>query len=72
MHERCRRTIVCDVGMLVAPDVGTIDCLARLQLAACRAGRELRLRNVSRELRELLAFAGLEDVLSVEPGRQPE
>jgi len=72
MHEACRRTIVCDVGTLVAPDLGTIDSLARLQLAARRAGRALRLRNASRELRELLAFAGLDDVLPLEPERQPE
>jgi hypothetical protein len=69
-------TIVCDVGAL-APDARAVDVLARLQLEAKRLGHEIRLRNVSSELRELLAFAGLRDVLRaeagcVEPGREPE
>ena len=64
-------TIVCDVGALV-PDVLTVDTLARLQLTARRAGHEIRLRHASGELRELLAFAGLRDVLRVEAGGQAE
>ncbi len=63
--------IVCDVGAL-CPDAVTIDALARLQLAARRRGLEIRIRNASRELQELLAFFGLADVLRVEPGRQAE
>jgi len=61
--------IVCDVGALASPDAGTIDVLARLQLAARRAGSTIVLRNASIELQELVAFAGLDDVLPVEPGR---
>jgi ABC-type transporter Mla MlaB component len=72
MHAPCRRTIVCDVGALVAPDAGTIDVLARLQLAAHRVGKEIRLRHASSELRELLAFTGLEDALPLELEGQPE
>ena len=53
---------VCDVGG-VAPDAVTIDALARLQLAARRHGCQVRLRRASPELRELLAFMGLRDVL---------
>ena len=64
-------TIVCDVGAL-APDGVAVDTLARLQLAARRVGLELRLRHASRELLELLAFAGLEEVLRVEAGGQAE
>jgi hypothetical protein len=64
-------TIVCDVGA-VAPDAVAIDTLARLQLAARRLGLEIRLRHASSELRELLAFAGLRDVLRVEAGGQAE
>jgi hypothetical protein len=56
----------------MAPTLGIVDVLARLQLAAHRHGCELRLVGASRELRELIAFAGLETVLPVEPGRQPE
>ena len=55
-----------------APDVATVDALARLQLAARRAGRRLRLRQASEELVELITFCGLGEVLGVEPRRQPE
>jgi hypothetical protein len=64
-------TIVCDVGAL-APDALAVDLLARLQLEAKRCGHEIRLRNASHELRELLIFAGLRDVLRVELERQAE
>jgi len=62
--------MVCDLDG-VAADACTIDALARLQLAARRLGLELRLRRVSGELTELIAFAGLGDVL-LEPGREAE
>ena len=47
----------------VAPDAVTIDALARLQLAARRNGCQVRLRQASRELLELVEFMGLRDVL---------
>ena len=53
-------------------DLGTVDALARLQLAARRSGLELRLRHVSDELLELITFVGLGEVLGLEPRRQPE
>jgi ABC-type transporter Mla MlaB component len=53
---------LCDVSGL-EPDAVTIDALARLQLAARRHGCQVRLRRASAELRELLAFMGLADVL---------
>jgi hypothetical protein len=56
--------IVVDVGAL-APDALTIDVLARLQLAARRLGRRVQLRNVSDELRKLIAFVGLAEVLEL-------
>ena len=55
-----------------APDVITVDALARLQLVARRAGRRLRLRKAPDELVELITFCGLGDVLGVEPGGQAE
>ena len=55
-----------------APEVVTVDALARLQLGARRSGVELRLHHASRELLELLAFVGLREVLRLEPGGQPE
>jgi len=61
--------IVCDVGALASPDACAIDMLARLQLAARRAGSTIVLRNASAELQELVSFAGLSDVLAVEPRR---
>ena len=65
------REIVCDVAALPCT-AGAIDQLARLQLAARRTDAEVRLRNLSHELRELLDFAGLGDVLRVEASRQSE
>ena len=47
----------------VAPDAVMIDALARLQLTAQRHGCEIRLRHAPSELRELVAFMGLSDVL---------
>jgi hypothetical protein len=65
------RTIVCDLRG-VAADCVTVDALARLHLAARRAGVELSLRHASAELQDLLAFTGLTGVLGLEPGRQSE
>jgi ABC-type transporter Mla MlaB component len=56
-------TAVCDVAG-VAVDAVTVDALARLQLAARRQNCRIQLRNPSEELRELVAFMGLEDVLA--------
>ncbi len=53
---------LCDVSG-VDPDAVTVDALARLQLAAQRTGCQVRLRNASDELLELVAFMGLSDVL---------
>jgi hypothetical protein len=64
-------TIVCDVGAL-APDAATVDALARLQLTTKRLGYEIRLRNASVDLQDLLDFVGLRDVLCVEAGGQAE
>jgi anti-anti-sigma regulatory factor len=55
-----------------APNATTIDLLARLQLAAQRLGRHILLRGPSDDLRQLIGFAGLDEVLRVEPGREPE
>jgi len=71
--ERSGATVlVCDVAAVTRPDAGTIEALARLQLTARRLGCQMRLRRPSAELAELLALFGLDDVLRVEPVRQPE
>lgn len=59
--------VVCDVGRLAQPDAATVDGLARLRLTARRLGAELLLRNASADLRELLEFAGLCEVVGVCP-----
>jgi hypothetical protein len=56
----------------LAPDAHTIDRIARLQVAARRAGVELSLRDPSDALCDLIAFAGLADALRVEPKRHSE
>jgi len=53
---------VCDVHG-VPPDAVTADALARLQLAAVRRSCQVRLRNASTDLLDLLFFMGLRDVL---------
>jgi hypothetical protein len=53
---------ICDVHG-VAPDAVTADALARLQLAAGRRAGQVRLRNASTDLLDLLLFMGLSDVL---------
>jgi ABC-type transporter Mla MlaB component len=67
-----RRTIACDVGELARPDAGTIDALARLALTTRRLGHEIGLQRASEELAELLALAGLSEVLGGEPRGQTE
>ena len=63
--------IVVDAGALAA-DISTVDALARLQLNARRVGRSIRLRDAPSELEELIDFAGLSEVLRVEPRGQAE
>ena len=53
---------LCDVGGVQA-DAVTVDALARLQLAARRYRCRIHLRRASTQLRELLAFMALSDVL---------
>ena len=64
-------TLVCDVGAL-PPDAAAVEALARLQRAACRVGLEIRLSRASSELRELIVFCGLDDVLRVDTRGQVE
>jgi len=48
----------------VEPDAVTVDALARLQLAACRRGCQVVLRNACEPLLELVELMGLSNVLS--------
>lgn len=68
--------VECDVAAL-APDVVSVDALARLQLEARRHGCRVQLRNVPAELGRLLSFCGLAEACGLlggsrEPQRQPE
>jgi anti-anti-sigma regulatory factor len=66
------RPIVCDLSALGDADVQVIDLLGRLELAARRHGRTLRLRNASPALTGLIAFLGLDSTLRLEPRREAE
>ena len=61
VDSRCS-IAVCDVTALDV-DAVTVDALARLQLAAHRHGCQVRLFGASSQLRDLVAFMGLEDIL---------
>jgi anti-anti-sigma regulatory factor len=62
MPERGAITVAINVAGVRA-NAWTVDALARLQLAARRHGCQIRLRGTSPELRELVVFMGLGDVL---------
>ena len=62
---------ILDVGQS-PPDAVTLDALARLQLVARCHDCHVRLRGASPQLLDLIAFAGLADILPSESGRQPE
>jgi hypothetical protein len=63
---------ILDCACLENCDAGTIDRLARLQLAARRNGFSLELTNVDQALRELIEFCGVAAVLGVESEGQSE
>ena len=69
--------IACDARYIVEPDIGTVDALARLVLAARRLGFGVRLECAAPDLVELIELAGLCDVVGcsrsvVEAGGQAE
>jgi hypothetical protein len=53
------------------PDLGVVDELARLQLAARRVGYSIRLRHACPELAELLVLTGLAEVVGAEANTDP-
>jgi hypothetical protein len=58
MAEERPPPIVCDAAPL-APDLDTVELLARLIVVARRLGAELRIEGASPELQELLRFCGV-------------
>ena len=67
LHESGADAALVDVATVPA-DAVTVDALARLQLAARGKGCRVFLRGASADLRLLVAFMGLEDVLVMTPG----
>ena len=67
-----RTAIILDCSCLRAPDAAEVDRIARLHLGLRRQGFELRLRNPTSSLQELIGFCGLAGVLGVEPGGKAE
>lgn len=59
--------VICDVNAIRLPDLGTIDILARLRLAARRSGWHVMLHGAGSELRALLTLAGLATALPLTP-----
>ena len=55
--------ILCDLAQLTEADMATVDALARIALRARRLGCAISLRDPPSRLCELVAFAGLGDVL---------
>jgi ABC-type transporter Mla MlaB component len=62
LAEQPCEVLRCEVGDIAA-DAVAVDALARLALAARRGDCGLRLGGVSPQLRTLIGFAGLGDVL---------
>ena len=62
----------CDVGHVRRADLATVGALARACLNARRAGSRLRVVNLSPALEEVIAFAGLADVLIGPQGQSEE
>ncbi|MFJ8197686.1 STAS domain-containing protein [Streptomyces sp. NPDC096152] len=59
--------VVCDVGGLGPPGLGVVDLLARLEVAARRAGGRIRLRDPDPALPALLDLVGLRFELEGQP-----
>jgi hypothetical protein len=58
-------------GRIEAPDLRTVNLLARATLAARRAGGQALLAFVSEDLRRLISFVGMDGVLVFAAGFPP-
>jgi hypothetical protein len=74
-----RTLLIVEVPPRTVATLAAVDALARLQLAARRAGLEVRIVPAGTQLRALIRLVGLEEVLvggpgvlSLEPGGQAE
>ncbi|WP_246201589.1 STAS domain-containing protein [Streptomyces alboniger] len=57
--------VICDVSAVTTADLTTVDAIARLHLAARRAGGGIRLRNPAPALLALLGLVGLVELLGL-------
>ena len=64
--------VECDLGDVACAHLGTIGALARACVNVRRRGEYLYVVNASQELQELIAFAGLDEVLLGRYRRQAE
>ncbi len=71
LRGRDRGVVVCDVSAVAAPDLVTVEVLARLRLTARRFGWGLEVRGAGDDLRELAGLLGLAGTL-LQPVGQPE
>lgn len=60
-----RAELICDVGRITSPDLGTVDALARFRLWVEERGLSVHLRHATTRLQELLDLCGLSDALPV-------
>ncbi|MEV0374099.1 STAS domain-containing protein [Streptomyces sp. NPDC050636] len=67
LREHPHATVLCDVRALDVPDLTTVEALLRLQLAARRLRREIRLCHVPDALRLVLTLTGLHEALPTHP-----
>ncbi|MBJ3808725.1 STAS domain-containing protein [Streptomyces flavofungini] len=70
-HASGAAEVICDVGGITTADLMTVEAVARLGLAARRAGTGLRLRGPTPALWALLRLVGLAE-LCVEVEGDPE
>ncbi len=59
----------CDVRAVTAPDLATVEALARLTLTGRRHGAKVLVVGSTEELAALVALAGLSDVLLLVPAQ---
>ncbi|WP_234336062.1 STAS domain-containing protein [Streptomyces sp. NRRL S-920] len=63
--DGARGDVICDVSAVTTADLTTVDAIARLHLAARRAGGRIRLRNPAPALLALLGLVGLVELLGL-------
>ena len=70
LEREAATQLVCDVGDVGRPDLGTVEVLARVRLTAARLGCSVWLRHASGDLIDLLALVGLRSALPLEVRRE--